>query len=77
VDYTHRNRLIKSHFSLDNVKTFLKANDMSTVKKIILLHLSDQNSDAKRMMVEIQDITRRPVIIAEPGPAIQLEKAPF
>ena len=59
-----KNRLIESHFSLDNVKEFLKANDLSQVKEIYLLHLSSGNSDAGRFKREIQEITGKQVIIA-------------
>ena len=34
-------RLIKSHFSIENVLAFLRANDLSKVKEIWLIHLSD------------------------------------
>lgn len=57
-------RLLQSHFSLDNVKEFFKANDLSQVKEIHLLHLSDGNSDAERFKREIQQLTGKPVYIA-------------
>ena len=44
-----RNRLLRSHFSLDNVKKFLLANDLSKVREIWLIHLSDGNSDARKI----------------------------
>ena len=59
-----KNRLLESHFSLPNVKEFLKANDMSKVKEIYLLHLSDGNSDASRFKREIAELTGKPVYIA-------------
>lgn len=59
-----KNRLLTSHFSLDNVKQFLKANDLSQVKAIYLLHLSDGNSDADRFKREIQELTGKVVYIA-------------
>lgn len=59
-----KNRLIRSHFSLDNVKKFLKANDLSKVEEIYLIHLSDGNSDAERFKHEIQELTGRMVIVA-------------
>lgn len=40
-----RNRIVKSHFELSNVINFLKANDLSNIKTITLLHLSEDNSD--------------------------------
>lgn len=59
-----RNRILKSHFSLDNVKEFLKANDLSQVKEIWLLHLSDSNSDAERFKREVQQLSGKPVYVA-------------
>jgi len=58
-----KNRLIQSHFSLENVKEFLRANDLSQVEEIWLLHLSDENSDAERFKREIQELTGKPVYI--------------
>lgn len=45
VENSRRDRLLKSHFSLGNVVDFLRTNDLSNVKEIYLLHLSDDNSD--------------------------------
>lgn len=42
-----KKRLIKSHFSLENVVDFIKANDFSSLKEIHCLHLSNSNSDEK------------------------------
>lgn len=52
-----KNRLLRSHFSLDNVKTFLAANDLSDCRRIYLLHLSGGNSDPERFKREIQELT--------------------
>ncbi len=60
-----KNRVLKSHFSLANVKGFLKANDLSAVQEIHLIHLSDGNSDAERFKNEIQAMTGKPVYEAE------------
>lgn len=59
-----RNRLLKSHFSLANVKKFLQANDLAKVQEIWLIHLSDDNSDAARFKSEIQALTGKPVYVA-------------
>lgn len=57
-------RIIKSHFSLDNVKDFLKASDIQNVKEIMLIHLSSDNSDANLFQREIEKTTGKPVYIA-------------
>jgi phosphoribosyl 1,2-cyclic phosphodiesterase len=59
-----KNRLLQSHFSLENVKEFFRANDLSKVQGIWLLHLSDGNSDAERFKREIQELTGKVVYIA-------------
>lgn len=59
-----KTRLLSSHFSLPNVKEFLKANDLSQVREIWLLHLSDNNSDADRFKREIQELTGKMVFVA-------------
>jgi len=59
-----KDRLLESHFSLDNAKEFLKANDLSKVQQIWLIHLSDSNSDAERFKQEIQELTGKVVFVA-------------
>ena len=59
-----KRRILRSHFSLEHVKEFFRANDISRVQEIWLLHLSDQNSDANRFKCEIQELTGKPVYIA-------------
>jgi phosphoribosyl 1,2-cyclic phosphodiesterase len=59
-----RRRLLRSHFSLENVKNFLRANDLRQVREIHLIHLSDGNSDAERFKREIMEVTGKPVYIA-------------
>lgn len=65
VPYSMKPRLLRSHFSLENVKDFIRANDLSRVEEIWLLHLSDTNSDAARFKREIQSITGKQVYVAQ------------
>ncbi|WP_201319091.1 MBL fold metallo-hydrolase [Paenibacillus sp. EPM92] len=60
-----KKRLIRSHFSLENMMDFLRANDLSRVQEIWLLHLSDSNSDAELFKREIQELTGKQVYIAD------------
>lgn len=63
VEKIQARRLIKSHFSLERVKEFLQANDLSEVKKIFLIHLSNKNSNAKLFKEEIEKLFGIPVEI--------------
>jgi phosphoribosyl 1,2-cyclic phosphodiesterase len=58
-----KKRLMRSHFSLENFKEFLKANDLTRLKEIWMLHLSDTNSDAELFKKEISQMTGKPVYI--------------
>ncbi len=56
-----KNRIHRTHFGFDAVKDFLRANDLSKVEEILLLHLSDANSNAKLFKSEIEKLTGVPV----------------
>lgn len=77
IDERMKPRLLQSHFSLENVKSFLKANDLSSCREIVLLHLSDSNSNADRMFREIYVETGIMPKIADKGLEIKLEMYPY
>lgn len=56
-------RLLQSHFSLDNVRAFLSANDLSRVRHIYLLHVSDGNGDRDAFGRDIKALTGIPVTV--------------
>ena len=59
-----RNRIMRSHFSLEHVKEFLAANDLRLVREIHLIHLSEDNADPERCRDEVQALTGIPTYIA-------------
>lgn len=72
-----RDRVIESHLSIQNCKTLLKANDLSTVNNIVLIHLSDNHSDAERFKTEVSGLTGKTVTIADKGVEIEFNKTAF
>lgn len=58
------NRTKKTHMSLDSCIDFLKVNDLSKVREIRLIHLSDSNSDPDYFKSEVQKITGKLTIIS-------------
>lgn len=73
-----RDRIIESHMSLATCKETLAANDLTQVNNIVLIHLSDSNSDARRFKREIEEVTGKVVHVAEPGLIIEnFNKYPF
>jgi phosphoribosyl 1,2-cyclic phosphodiesterase len=58
-----RRSILQDHMSLETLIKMLRANDLSKVQEIHLLHLSDNNSNAERFKQRIQEITGKPVYI--------------
>lgn len=77
VDEIMKRRLLESHFSLKHVKQFLRANDLSRCGKVVLIHLSQGNSDAARMVREVRELTGVDTVAAEPGIEVELELEPY
>lgn len=65
IDPSLRNRIVSNHMGLATAIEFFKANDLSQVNQIILLHLSDSNSQAERILREVQRCTGKVVKIAQ------------
>lgn len=72
-----RNRVLQSHMSLETAKDVLRANDLTGVNSIVLIHLSDGNSDAALFKSEIESLTGKSVFIGDKGLSIEFNKEPF
>lgn len=72
-----RNRVINSHLSFDTCKEVLLANDLSAVNNIVLIHLSDGNSNALEFQKGIHEATGKTVHVAEKGMTLSFNKTPF
>lgn len=58
-----KKRVMRSHFSLENLLEFFKANDLSKVEEIHLLHLSDGNSNMERIFKAVARATGKMIFI--------------
>lgn len=67
-----KDRVLRSHMSLDTTISTLKSNDLSGVKNLILLHLSSQNSDEDLFRTRIETEIGIHVEIAKRGMQMQL-----
>lgn len=77
VHVAQRNRVLTSHMDIETCKGVLRANDLSAVNNIVLIHLSSGNSDPKRFTKEVKELTGKNVHIATPGLNINFDKTPF
>lgn len=71
------NRVMKSHMSIETCIELLNANDLTQVNNIVLIHLSDSNSDAAMFKKQVIEATGKNTHIAEKGMVINLDKTPF
>jgi phosphoribosyl 1,2-cyclic phosphodiesterase len=63
--------------SLSTLKRLLKANDLTSVNNIVLIHLSSNNSNEKLFKQEIENVTGKIVTIAKPDIEIEFNKQHF
>jgi phosphoribosyl 1,2-cyclic phosphodiesterase len=67
-----RQRLMGTHMGLEACKTLLKTNDLTFTQNIVLLHMSDNNSDERRFVGEIRAATGKPTFAACKGMVLKL-----
>ena len=64
IPFSLAERVAGTHMSIDTLIDLLRANDMTKVRQIYLLHLSDNNSDAEAFKRRVQQDTGAEVYIA-------------
>lgn len=57
-------RVLRNHMSLERLLDMLAANDLSRVREIWLLHLSDGNADEDAFKTAVERATGKPVYVA-------------
>ena len=72
-----RDRVNESHMSLETCIDTLKANDLSSVNNIVLLHLSSKNSDPELFRRVVESETGKLVTVAKKGVDIPFDKEMF
>jgi hypothetical protein len=77
VPKAQRDRTIESHMSFDTCRETLQANDLRAVNNIVLMHLSDGNSNAAEFWTGIADTTNKQVYVANKGMVLSFNKTPF
>jgi phosphoribosyl 1,2-cyclic phosphodiesterase len=70
-------RVIGSHMSIDTCLRLLEANDLSNVNNIVLIHLSDGNSNEQQFVERIANVTGKQTTAAVNGTIINFDLTPF
>lgn len=66
IDPARFERVIRTHMSLERLLELLKANDLSKLKEVHLLHVSQSNADPQKIKKAVQRVTGVPVYIEQP-----------
>lgn len=72
-----KERLLNSHMELKTTAEILKSNDLPEVINVILLHLSDRNSDAELFRRTIERASGKTTYVARSGLEVELSKLPY
>lgn len=72
-----KDRILQSHMSLETCCSTLKANDLSQCNNIVLIHLSDTNSNELEFASTVAELTQKNVMVASNGMEINFNKTPF
>lgn len=66
-------RVVDNHMNIDRCIEFLKSCNLSSTQNIVLLHLSQNNSDPQAFKQEVVSATGRAVYVAQKGLELQLD----
>ena len=74
-----RDRVLKSHMELETTKGFIKANKTPNLDSVLLLHLSEGNSNPEQFQKEVQAVVGEGVrvVVADKGVTVNLDICPF
>lgn len=67
----------RNHMSYGGCCKYLAETDLSVMNNIVLIHLSDANSNANEFQEGIKNLTGKNVFVAENGMEIEFNKTPF
>ena len=76
VNYSH---VMRGHMSLQTALDFISTNDNPALRNVVLLHLSDKNSDSEQFLQKTKETVKYGVdcYIAEKGLEVDLNLCPF
>lgn len=77
IDPERYRRVRRSHLSYTTCLQMLKANDLTAVNNIVLIHISQDNGNGRRFRQSIAQATGKTVSVARQGLTIDFNKTPF
>ncbi len=77
IDPARAKRIKDFHMSFSQCMHELSYSDLSSVRNIVLIHLSNDNADSERFRDAIIGVTGKNTTVAAPGVCIDVNKQPF
>lgn len=72
-----RRHVLTGHMEIDTTCEFLKANNNTGLRSVVLLHLSSDSADAEEFKAKAEKMVDCPVYVAEKGLEISIDLVPF
>lgn len=77
IDNPKRSHILTGHMSIDTAVEFLRVNKSPALRNVVLLHLSQSNSDEAQFKAAAEAVVDCPVYVADKGLEVELRKFPF
>lgn len=77
VSSAYRDRVVKTHMSLEQVCEILSKSDLTRVKYIALLHLSENNSNEKLFVRTVEELTGIKTFVASAHVNVSIDRRAF
>lgn len=76
-DNPKRHHVLTGHMNIDTTVEFLSANASPELRNVVLLHLSESNSDETQFRAAAENVVDCPVWVAGKGLKVELNEFPF
>lgn len=76
-DNPKRHHVLTGHMSIGTAVEFLRANKSPELRNVVLLHLSESNSDETQFKAAAEKVVDYPVWVAGKGLEVELRELPF
>lgn len=76
-DNPKRHHVITGHMSINTAVEFLRVNKSPALRNVVLLHLSESNSDESQFKAAAETVVDCPVWVAKRGLEVELREFPF
>jgi len=74
---SNRDHVLTGHMEIGTTVNFLKENNNKNLMNVVLLHLSEKNSNETDFKNRVKEVVNCPVYVANKGMEIEIKKEPY